>query len=169
MAKRRRKRGRLKNEANYLYHPSSQSFKGYIKIQSVIPRHPPPPITKKKKEKQLVELCLCVREWIHVCSYMKKCEAHFGPLLLRLAAGKVCNEELPALTFMLWLSAAPPLYLRITKCPLCAPHHYGTEVFTLTSEYNHPPQNRTNHGSFLNQVFLAAYRCRFIFPSCGWK
>lgn len=87
-----------KYEANYLYHPSSQSFKGYIKIQSVIPR---------QRKMQLVELCLRVRDWIHVCLYTKKSEARFRPLLLRLAAGKVCNEELPALTFMLWLSAAP--------------------------------------------------------------
>ena len=31
-------------------------------------------------------------------------------------------------------------YLHIIECPLCVPHHYETEEFTLTSEHNHPPQ-----------------------------
>lgn len=83
-------RGWLRNEANYLYHPSSHSFRAFIKIQSITPQHNP----------QLVELSLCVLVTLCVHAH-EESEAQFRVAVLRLAAGKVCNEELPAFTFML--------------------------------------------------------------------
>lgn len=85
MLKCRRKRGRLGNETNYSYQPSSHSFMRCIKIQSIIPQQKP----------QLVELWLCVCARVSSCVHVhEESEAHFRAAVLRLAAAKVCNEEL---------------------------------------------------------------------------
>lgn len=72
---RQRERGHMRNESNYLYHPSSCSFKSYIKTQSV------------HQNTTCQSLPMCVKEWMHLCSH-KKWEAQIADIILRLAAGK---------------------------------------------------------------------------------
>jgi len=102
-----------------------------------------------KKKTTVFSSLACAWQRVNPCAQThEEHEAHFKAV--------TSNQETTGVNFDA-LTSNSPLYLPITECSLCVPHHYKTEEFTLTFDHGHP-LNCTAHSSLLKQVPLEAFR-----------